>query len=279
MIGGGALSCRLEQCAAALARALAERIIAHEGRGVALEFAGGCRVCLATDHPLNGIRGVGLGAVPTDREWQDAEQTFVDLGAAPRVDLCPFVDPRFQQLILVRGFALHGFESVRYRWIERGELFSDRIRGGGPLVVRIEPNEAAELEAWNEVMADARGGSTGEAPTVCGRSEIWRELPDAALFLALIDGRAVGASAMWVHEGVAIMSGCGVRPDARGLGVHSKLLRARLGLAQERGCDVAEFCCIPGSIAEHNAQKFGFDLAYTRATVIKPSAGSARAAA
>ncbi len=51
--------------------------------------------------------------------------------------------------------------------------------------------------------------------------------------------------------------------------VQTALLAARLTDARAAGCDVAVITTQPGSTSQQNAQRRGFDLLYTRATLLK----------
>jgi hypothetical protein len=51
--------------------------------------------------------------------------------------------------------------------------------------------------------------------------------------------------------------------------VQSALVAARLADAYAAGCEVAVIVTQPGSKSQQNAQRRGFDLLYTRATLVK----------
>jgi len=88
--------------------------------------------------------------------------------------------------------------------------------------------------------------------------------PDAHLFQAEDDGRAIAAGALSISGGVALLAGASTIPSARRLGAQSALLAARLAFAAQRGCDVAMVVTLPGSGSQRNAERNGFRVAYTR---------------
>ena len=65
-------------------------------------------------------------------------------------------------------------------------------------------------------------------------------------------------------DGVCILAGATTVPEARKRGAQNALLAARLRYAQEQGCSLAMVCALPGSQSQKNAQKNGFNVAYTR---------------
>jgi GNAT superfamily N-acetyltransferase len=83
-------------------------------------------------------------------------------------------------------------------------------------------------------------------------------------FIAEIGGGAVGAAGFGIYDEVCVLAGAATVPEARNRGVQNALLDARLRLAKESGCSLAMICALPGSQTQKNAQKNGFNIAYTR---------------
>ena len=71
-----------------------------------------------------------------------------------------------------------------------------------------------------------------------------------------------------VTDGVAQLTGAATAPAHRHRGVHTALLSARLADAAGAGCDIAVITTQPGSRSQHNAQRRGFDILYTRAILM-----------
>ena len=82
--------------------------------------------------------------------------------------------------------------------------------------------------------------------------------------MAEIDGDVVGAAGFGIYDDVCILAGATTVPEARNRGVQNGLLSARLNFAASRGCKLAMICALPGSQSQKNAQKNGFQIAYTR---------------
>ena len=95
---------------------------------------------------------------------------------------------------------------------------------------------AAELAAADEVYAAAFGG----AHRADDAEQRWAErTPVRETFVALLDGRIVGA-AIATYAPVAVQLNAGaVHPDARGRGVYRALVAARWRAAADRGLDAA----------------------------------------
>jgi predicted GNAT family acetyltransferase len=84
------------------------------------------------------------------------------------------------------------------------------------------------------------------------------------LFLAELDGQPVAAGALATHQGVALLTGASTIPEWRRRGAQNALLASRLDYAVRAGCDLAMFCAEPGGGSQRNAQRHGFQIAYTR---------------
>jgi GNAT superfamily N-acetyltransferase len=67
-----------------------------------------------------------------------------------------------------------------------------------------------------------------------------------------------------LHDGVALFSGSATLPTMRRRGLQTALLEARLRYAHEHGCDLAMMVAEAGSQSQRNAERRGFQVAYTR---------------
>ena len=78
-----------------------------------------------------------------------------------------------------------------------------------------------------------------------------------------------GGADFLITDGVAQLAGAATTPAHRRHGVQTALLAARLEDAKAAGCDIAVIVTQPGSKSQQNAQRRGFHLLYTRATLVK----------
>ena len=83
-------------------------------------------------------------------------------------------------------------------------------------------------------------------------------------FLAEIDGEPGAAGALCIHEGVALFGGAATVPELRRRGLQTALLQERMRYAFEHRCDLAMMVALPGSDSQRNAERRGFQVAYTR---------------
>jgi GNAT superfamily N-acetyltransferase len=86
--------------------------------------------------------------------------------------------------------------------------------------------------------------------------------------MAFKAGQAAGACGFSARNGIASFFGDATLTAHRRAGVHSAMIAERLRLAIEGGCELATAGTQPGSTSQRNYQRLGFEVAYTRLTMI-----------
>ncbi len=132
------------------------------------------------------------------------------------------------------------------------------------LVRRVDAQNAEEPEQWARVAAEGWGETPELAAFVREIGRVSARASGTHCFLAELEGRAIGAAALHIHEGVALLAGASTIPAARRRGGQRALLAARLRFALAQGCDLAMMGAAPGSASQRNAERQGFRIAYTR---------------
>jgi hypothetical protein len=90
---------------------------------------------------------------------------------------------------------------------------------------------------------------------------------DTHAFLVEDCGEAIAAGSLHLHGGVALFAGASTVPAFRGRGAQRAPLQARIALAVAQGADLAIMVALPGSASHRNAQRAGFQVAYSRVKV------------
>lgn len=241
------------------------------GAGFVRPLAGGAAVFAGADSPYTKVVGLGFEGVPDPRELDAVEQEFAAHGAATQVELAHLGDPDLAALLTDRGYRLEGYENVLGR----------TLAGPGseiPAGIEVRTSGDDELDAWIAVVADAsvhpdvEGVPWHDDFPVEIVAQAHRDSAAAGLvrYAALRDGVLAGGAEFRITDGVAQMAGAATAPAHRRHGVQTALLAARLADARAAGCDIAVIVTQPGSTSHQNAQRRGFDLLYTRATLVRP---------
>jgi ribosomal protein S18 acetylase RimI-like enzyme len=271
--------------------ALAERIERVEGQliakgseavrrrggdsaGFVIPVAGGVASFAEPGSPFNKVAGLGFGGVPSPAALDEIEQAFAARGAPVQVELAHLADPATGAMLTGRGYRLTSFENVL-----------GLVLGGGfervtPPGIEVRPSGEDEFEPWLDVVV--AGFAEPDTQGVPSHEEFSRETiantvrdlgpaTGAQRYLALVDGVAAGGGTVRMAEGVTQLMGAATAPAYRRRGVQTALLSTRLADGAAAGCDIAVITTQPGSTSQHNAQRRGFHLLYTRAVLVKES--------
>ncbi len=270
-------------CDTALARRIegAEtRLIADTSRaaqartgtdGFLIPIAGGMASFAEPDSPFNKVVGLGFAGVPRADELDVIEKAFAARGAPTQVELAHLAESAIGELLSDRGYRLESFENVLGLALETApELIT-------PPGIEVRLSTDDELDDWIAVVADA--STHPDTQGLPWHDEFPREAIENAerdfaaaggtRYSAYRDGVLAGGADFRSTDGVAQLAGAGTAPAHRRHGIQSALVAARLADAHAAGCDVAVIVTQPGSRSQQNAQRRGFDLLYTRATLVK----------
>ena len=97
---------------------------------------------------------------------------------------------------------------------------------------------------------------------------ILASMPGTLMYFALVDGVPAGCGQMAFHSGVATCFGDSTLTAYRRRGAHAAVIRARLAEAAVRGCDLITAGTQPGSISQRDYERQGFQVAYTKVTMV-----------
>jgi hypothetical protein len=211
--------------------------------------------------PLTQTFGLGIFEEATDENLERLEWFFKDRDAAVFHEVSPMADPSLLSLLGERGYRPIELTSVMYQELTP-DSWSEHPKNPAVSVRRIRDDEA---DLWAEVAAEGwatEHESLGEFMLAFGK--IAARASGSHPFIAELGGRPVGAGSFAIYDDVCILSGATTIPEARRQGVQNGLLAARLAYAAEHECRLAMMCALPGSQSQKNAQRNGFDIAYTR---------------
>jgi GNAT superfamily N-acetyltransferase len=269
-----ALAARIERAEAELVARGSEAARRRRGdtTGFVLDVAGGVASFAEEGSPLNKVCGLGFAGVPGAAELGELERAFAACGAPTQVELAHLADPEVGAVLTGRGYRLVSFENVLGRALDGPP---ERVSPPG---IEVRHSGDGEFGTWLEVVADGvaqpdtEGVPTHEEFSRETLANAVRDLSAAAgvrRYLALRDGVTAGGASMRLADGVAQLTGAATTPAHRRHGVQAALLAARLADAAAAGCDIAVVTTQPGSRSQHNTQRRGFDLLYTRAVLVK----------
>ena len=226
-----------------------------------IEVGGAYAMFDGPESPLTQTFGLGVHEEATAEHLERLERFFKDRGAPVFHEVSPMADMSLLSMLGERGYKPIELTSVMYRPLQDAEI----VNAVANSEITARPIEESEADVWARTAA--RGWATvfdglGDFMLALGR--IAARTEGGQPFLAEIGGTPVAAAGFGTYDDVCILAGASTVPEARNKGAQNSLLAARLRHAQERGCTLAMMCALPGSQSQKNAQKNGFNIAYTR---------------
>ena len=268
-----ALAQRIERAEAQLIAKASEaaRRRRADDAGFVIPVAGGVASFAEPGSPYNKVAGLGFGGVPSPATLDEIERAYDALGAPVQVELAHLADPLIGALLTGRGYQLILFDNVL------GLALPGEPERVTPPWVEVRPSGEDEFQSWLDIVL--HGFAHPDTRGVPLHDELVREVIAGAArdfaaaggirYIALRDGVIAGGARLRIAEGVAQLAGATTAPAHRRRGVQAALLSARLADAAAAGCDIAVVTTLPGSKSQQNVQRQGFDLLYTRATLVR----------
>lgn len=223
-----------------------------------IECAGAYAVFNGVDSPVTQSFGLGIYEELSPASLDVIERFFLDRASPVFLEVSPHAGVAALNLLCARNYRPIEISNVLYRPMQQPppERQSD-------ISVRVIGPEEAQL--WANVSAK---GWAHEHPelldTLLQLGAIFSVRQQSPCFLAEIDGKPGAAGVLSMHDKVALFGGASTIPELRRRGLQTALLHERMRYAFDHGCDLAMMVAAPGSDSQRNAERKGFQIAYTR---------------
>lgn len=251
-----ALARRLEAAEAANAKGCT----AIHPEAASMEVAGGCAVFVGAESPLTHAVGIGLAGPVPEVEIARLETFFRERQAKVSIDLCPLADPGLLPLLGERGYRVTEFSNVLVKRLAATAIV---------ITPRVRRVLADEADLWSHT---AGSGFFDQAELTTEEMDVGRAIcamPGALCYLAAAPtGEPAGGAALAIYGGLATLFADSTIARQRRGGLHAELIAARLNEALAQGCDLATASTLPGSGSQRNYERLGFEVAYTRVTLV-----------
>jgi hypothetical protein len=225
-------------------------------------IAGGIAVFCGSTSPLTHALCMGMHGPVTPADMEEVEDFFRSRGASVIVDVCPHADPSLRELVSQRG----------YRMVEYLNVMVRDTAGEIPAipnpVTEIRRAEANDIDAYVRTVIGGFFGREYLNPDEIRLGTTLFHMPCTTAYLGWIGGEPAGGGGISVRNRVASLFGDATLPQFRGKGVHAATIRARVVQAAADACDVITAGTVPGSASQRNYQRLGFQVAYTKTTMV-----------
>jgi hypothetical protein len=257
------LAARLETAEALDAAACAEASSRFGNDDSAVKaVGGGVLTYCGPASPLTHALSVGMHRPVSESDIEEIQEFFRSKGAPVVIDVCPHADPSLRERLFARGFRISEMNNVLVRAVRREEAI--------PAPEGVGIHTAGDPDEYASIVMRAFFGREHVTDEELRLGRTLFHMTSATPLLAFVDGRPAGGCGLSIRNGVASFYGDGVLADFRQKGVHAGLIAARLRIAAEAGCDLATAGTVPGSISQRNYARLGFEVAYTKLTMVLP---------
>jgi len=235
-----------------------------ESGATTIPVPGGYAVFRGIGSPLTQVVGLGMSGPVTTADMEQMEGFFHNRGARAQIELCPLADRSVFRLLAARSYVP----------LDCSNMLVQRVRPEArtasapalPPVHRCPPEEA---ELWARTLMQ---GFTSEQSLPEDNIALLTSLfalPHTHCFLSTLEEKPVGAGALSISQGVAALYGATTLRGYRRRGVQLAIIKALVNCTIDLGCDLAYSLTQPGSVSQRNMEREGFNVAYTRFTMIR----------
>ena len=218
----------------------------------------------------NQAMGLGMDGPVAPEDVDRLIAYYESRGVEPKVELCPFAHDSLVRALADRGFVLREFENVLVLDL-RGWLAPSIA----PDVetVEVDPRDERQVVTYQSI---TRAGFAPAEPELFARLERRMiGLPVVRAFIALVEGEPASAAASEVAPPCGALFGLTTLEQFRRRGCQRALMVARLRAAKDAGCRYASIHSRPDVATGRNALRLGFQVAFTKAIVVRPAPGLA----
>jgi len=229
------------------------------------EIAGGHMIFAGLGSPIGRAVSMGFSAPVTAANMDRLEDFYFSRKAPAKVDYCPLSDATLLELTRERGYGIEELNNVLARKLDPAEKFPVR---SDFTIRRSTPDEAP---VFSSILRQSFFPDGGEPEGFDQMLSPMFSFPGSLTFVAEIGGQfvATGAGLIIPEHKIVGLYGAGTLNDYRGRGLQTAMLQRRMQAAAEAGCEYAVIITQGGTTSQRNAERLGFRVAYSKATLAK----------
>ncbi len=239
----------------------ARRRMSPESGAEWIEVGGAYAMFDGVDSPLTQTFGLGVFEEITNDHLYEIEKFFKRHDARVFHEVSPMADDSLLELLNGRGYRPVELSSVMFQTLSAGNLPDLRVNED----IKTRIINPGEEKLWAKTSAD--GWATemeGLWDFMFEFGQISAQCAGGFPFIAKLKEDPIATGMLFMYDEIANLAGASTVVEGRRMGAQMALLNSRLRFAIENGCKLAMMCAVPGSQSQKNAQKNGFQIAYTR---------------
>jgi len=235
--------------------------------GAAVEpICGGHMIFAGVGSPIGRTVGMGFDGSASAKDFDRMEEFYRSRGAPSQIDVCPFSDPPLLELLKQRRYAVTELNNVLCRRL------NGKYEAAVPPGAVIRAGQTDESEKLAQLVVRGFFPEGNAPPDFAALIAPMYGFDGALPFVAEINGEiAACACGLVIPEyGIVAFFGAATLPEHRKRGLQTALHHARLKAATNAGCEYAVVVTQAGTTSERNAECVGFQVAYSKATLLRP---------
>ncbi len=225
--------------------------------------AGGMLTFCGPVSPLTHAIGLALHGPITEEEVEEVEEFFHSREAPVAIDVTPFSDPSLRDILCERGYHITEFNQVLGRSPKDQLLAPECV-----CEARVRKARPDEKDAYVRAAIVGFFGRPQLTDDERILGEIIFQMGYATPYLAEIDGEIGGSAGMSIRNGIASCFGDSTLPSYRRKGIQMALICSRISDAIAAGAELMTASTQPGSSSQTNYEKAGFQVAYSKITMV-----------
>jgi hypothetical protein len=227
----------------------------------------GHAVFAGKNSPVGRTIGFGFRGPVTPADIDTVEQFYAAHGVPAQFDVTPLQHESLTTLLHERGYSMSELNNVMAREIGPGGRWVEEVDG---IEFRECPRDQAAL--WTDTMLH---GFFPANDIPAGWDKLLMPMalvPNSLPMIAWADGKPVAAAGGLLCRDwkLIMLGGTATLMDHRGRGIQTAAIGRRLARGVREGCDLAVVVTRGGTPSQRNAERMGFTLAYSKATLLQP---------
>lgn len=216
------------------------------------------------ESPLTQTFGLGLFEALTQADLDAIENFYRRFSAPIFHEVSPMSDPQHLEILYQRNYQPVELSTILYKQLTN----EDSAHYENNPQVTARHLRKGEEKLWVSTSVE---GWSAEMPVFPDFSEFLYQFSHIGVysagawpFFAELNGKPISTGMLYMYDDIALLSGDSTIPEGRKRGGQKALIDARLSFAAAQGCTIAMMAASPGSHSQKNAEKNGFNIAYTR---------------
>lgn len=212
--------------------------------------------------------GLGLNDKVQEDEIIQLEEFFKEKNSAVKLDVSCLSDMSLTKILMNRGYKISDYTTMLVKSLSGNIIYKESENS------HIEEVNEDDIGIYAETVtkgfienSDASDSSIYSKEVIKSFEDISKisfRQPNVHCFIASKDNEAVGGGGMFISEDFSFFVGTSTLSQYRNLGIQTDLLKHRLKHSISKGCKYAITITFPGSISQHNVEKLGFQVVYSR---------------